>query len=170
MAARKGSKTRTARVQVRVPKEIAQLLATPADAKRFADWLSDQPPSVFVEADARSMGHAVPAGDTRAAYGAKANPRATPASESALNDLQAALRDLGSEVIQLRNELELVLAPAGPRPVADSNPVPEPPRSPLTGRIRDMIGDATGTRDMLRDIRDRLEVGAQEPGNIRGHT
>lgn len=164
MAARKGSKTRTARVQVRVPKEIAQLLATPADAKRFADWLSDQPPSVFVEADARSMGHAVPAGDTRAAYGAKANPRATPASEIALNDLQAALYDLGAQVIQLRNELELVLAPAAPRAVAEPNSVGEPPRSPLTNRIRGLISDLYGTRDMLRDIRDRLEVGAQEPG------
>ena len=87
-----------------------------------------------------------------------------PASEIALNDLQAALCDLGSEVIQLRNELELVLAPAAPRAVAEPNSVGEPPRSPLTNRIRGLISDLYGTRDMLRDIRDRLEVGAQEPG------
>lgn len=85
-----------------------------------------------------------------------------PATEAALNDLQAALSILGSEVIQLRNELELALQPAGPRATAGDAGVPDVPRSPLTRRIRSMIGDANGTADMLRDIRDRLEMGPQE--------
>lgn len=108
------------------------------------------------------MGHAGPTDALSIADSCRPKGQPTPASEIALNDLQAALYDLGAQVIQLRNELELVLAPAAPRAVAEPNSVGEPPRSPLTNRIRGLISDLYGTRDMLRDIRDRLEIGAQD--------